>query len=74
MTAHDLWAMKRLGAPALSPNGQTVVFTVQEWSVEKNKATANLWLAEVAGALLAAGLGAWLFSGGAKAKDQAAAP
>ena len=34
----------------------------------------SFWLAEIAGALLAAGLGAWLFSGGAKAKDQAAAP
>ncbi len=25
-----------------------VVFTVQEWSVEKNKSTSNLWLAEIA--------------------------
>ncbi len=49
VTAHDLWAMKRLGAPALSPDGKTVVFTVQEWSVEKNKSTANLWLVDVAG-------------------------
>jgi len=49
MTARDLWAMKRLGAPALSPDGKTVVFTVQEWSVEKNKSTANLWLVSTAG-------------------------
>jgi dipeptidyl aminopeptidase/acylaminoacyl peptidase len=49
MTSHDLWAMKRLGSPALSPDGKTVVFTVQEWSVEKNKSTTNLWLVDIAG-------------------------
>lgn len=49
MTARDLWALKRLGAPALSPDGKTVVFTVQEWSVEKNKSTANLWTVSTGG-------------------------
>ena len=49
ITAPDLWALKRLGAPALSPDGRTAVFTVQEWSVEKNKSTANLWLVSTAG-------------------------
>ena len=44
MTSHDLWAMKRVSAPALSPDGKTVVFVVQEWSIDKNKSTANLWL------------------------------
>jgi dipeptidyl aminopeptidase/acylaminoacyl peptidase len=48
ITAQDLWALKRVGSPALSPDGSSVVFTVQEWSVEKNKSTSNLWLAEVA--------------------------
>jgi len=48
ITAQDLWAFKRLGAPAVSPDGRSVVFTVQEWSVEKNKSTSNLWLAEMA--------------------------
>ena len=45
----DLWAMKRLGSPALSPDGRTAVFTVQEWSIEKNKSTSSLWLIDVAG-------------------------
>lgn len=49
ITPQDLWAMKRLSAPALSPDGRSVVFVVQEWSIEKNKSTANLWLADVAG-------------------------
>jgi len=48
LTPQDLWAIKRLGSPALSPDGKTVVFTLQEWSVEKNKPTQNLWLADVA--------------------------
>lgn len=46
ITARDLWACKRLASPALSPDGRTAVFTVQEWSVGKNSATANLWLAD----------------------------
>ena len=49
MTPHDLWDMERVGAPALSPDGRAAVFTVQEWSVEKNKSTTNLWLVELAG-------------------------
>ncbi|HRI81525.1 MAG TPA: S9 family peptidase [Opitutaceae bacterium] len=48
ITPQDLWAMKRLGSPALAPDGGRVVFTVQEWSVEKNKSTTNLWLADLA--------------------------
>jgi dipeptidyl aminopeptidase/acylaminoacyl peptidase len=48
ITPQDLWAMKRLGSPALAPDGKTAVFTVQEWSVEKAKSTASLWLVDVA--------------------------
>lgn len=49
ITPQDLWAMKRLGAPALSPDGQLVVLSVADWSIEKNKSTASLWLVPVAG-------------------------
>ncbi|MES2694303.1 MAG: S9 family peptidase [Verrucomicrobiota bacterium] len=49
ITPHDLWAMKRVASPTLSPDGRTVAFTVQEWSIEKNKSTTNLWLVDVAG-------------------------
>ncbi len=48
LTPQRLWEMKRLGSPRLSPDGRLVVFTVQEWSIAKNKATTNLWLADVA--------------------------
>ena len=45
---HDLWAMKRLGSPALSPDGMAVVFTVTEWSIEKNKSATHLWVVDLA--------------------------
>lgn len=47
ITPQDLWAMRRLGAPAVSPDGKTIVFTVQEWSIEKNAGTTNLWTVDV---------------------------
>ena len=33
LTPQDLWAIKRVGSPALSADGKQVVFTVQEWSM-----------------------------------------
>ena len=72
ITAQDLWAVKRVGAPALSPDGRQAVVSVQEWSIEKNKPTASLWLVDVARATtrrLTAGTGsdtapAWSPDGG----------
>jgi dipeptidyl aminopeptidase/acylaminoacyl peptidase len=49
ITPQDLWAMKRLSSPELSPDGRTAAIVVQEWNIEKNKATANIWLVPVAG-------------------------
>ncbi len=48
ITAHDLWAFKRVGAPAISPDGRRAVVSVQEWSIERNKPTASLWVADLA--------------------------
>ncbi len=48
ITAQDLWAVKRLAAPVLSPDGKRAVYSVQEWSIDKNKATASLWLTDLA--------------------------
>ena len=49
ITPQDLWAFKRVGSPALSPDGRIVVFSVQEWSVENNRSSTNLWVVEAAG-------------------------
>ncbi len=49
ITAQDLWAFQRVGAPVLSPDGKTAVFTVAEWSIPKSKSTSSLWLLDVAG-------------------------
>jgi len=48
ITAQDLWAVKRLAAPVLSPDGQRAIYGVQEWSIDKNKPSASLWLTEIA--------------------------
>ena len=50
ITAQDLWAVKRVGAPALSPDGRQAAYSVQEWSIEKNKPTATLWITDVTSA------------------------
>ena len=49
LTPQDLWAIKRVGTPALSPDGRNAVFPVQQWSIEKNKSTSNLWTVPAAG-------------------------
>src|SRR4051794_13324018 len=43
LTPQDLWAIKRVGNPALSPDGKVAVFPVQQWNIEKNKSSSNLW-------------------------------
>jgi dipeptidyl aminopeptidase/acylaminoacyl peptidase len=48
ITAQDLWAFQRVGAPVLSPDGKTAVFAVAEWSIPKSKSTSSLWLVDVA--------------------------
>ena len=44
MTAADLWAMDRVGAPVVSPDGRQVVFPVTRFDVEKNRGNSDLWL------------------------------
>ena len=48
ITPQDLWAFKRLGSPALAPDGRAAVFTVQEWSIDKNNSTTSLWWIDIA--------------------------
>ncbi|MFL6594687.1 MAG: prolyl oligopeptidase family serine peptidase [Chthoniobacterales bacterium] len=48
LTPQDLWAIKRVGNPALSPDGKFAVFPVQQWNIEKNKSSSNLWTVAIA--------------------------
>src|ERR1700732_2250536 len=44
ITHEALWMMKRVGTPALSPDGKWVVYSVLEPSYETDKSVSDLWL------------------------------
>ena len=44
ITHEDVWLMKRLGTPALSPDGRLVVVLVTEPAYDESKKTNDLWL------------------------------
>jgi len=48
-TVHDLWRVKRVGDPALSPDGTRLVVTVRETDLDENKSSADLWVVDAAG-------------------------
>lgn len=49
LTHEALWMMKRVGSPAVSPDGKWVVFSITEPSYEPDKAVSDLWLVPAAG-------------------------
>src|SRR5260370_8065448 len=49
ITHEALWLMKRVGAPAASPDGRWIVYSVLEPSYETDKAVSDLWLVPVDG-------------------------
>jgi len=49
ITHEALWMMKRVGAPAASPDGKWIVYPVLEPSYETDKAVSDLWLVPVDG-------------------------
>jgi dipeptidyl aminopeptidase/acylaminoacyl peptidase len=44
MTVDDLWKLQRVGAPAVSPDGARVAFSVAVPDVEKNSSNSDLWM------------------------------
>lgn len=44
ITHQDVWNLRRLGNPAVSPNGKWVVLSVTEPDYDKNKQISDLWL------------------------------
>lgn len=47
----DLWGMVRVGAPAVSPDGQWVAFPASRYSVEDNRGVTDLYLVPSDGSL-----------------------
>jgi dipeptidyl aminopeptidase/acylaminoacyl peptidase len=44
MTADDLWALKRLGPPSVSPDGKWAAVEVAAYDVDKDDSSSNVWL------------------------------
>src|SRR5690242_10648219 len=44
MTVEDLWNIKRVGAPAVAPDGKWAVVEVTSFDMDKDESTSNLWL------------------------------
>ena len=44
MTAEDLWKVKRVGPPSVSPDGRWCVVEVTSWNIDNDDSSSNLWL------------------------------
>jgi dipeptidyl aminopeptidase/acylaminoacyl peptidase len=49
ITPQDLWAVKRVDNPVVSPDQKHIAFTVQTWSLERNRAQNQIWLMDSQG-------------------------
>ncbi len=49
ITIEDLWALRRVGAPAALPDGSGIVVPVTAFDMEKNEGRTRLWLHSLAG-------------------------
>ena len=47
MTATDLATMRRLAAPAVSPDGRWAVYQLRETDLEGNRGRTDLWLLDL---------------------------
>ncbi len=49
LTAEVMWQLKRVGTPAISPDGRRAVYPVTEYDVAENKDETDLYLVPTAG-------------------------
>ncbi len=49
LTAEKMWALKRLGDPAITPDGATAIVPVTTFDIAENKGLTDLWLVPVTG-------------------------
>src|SRR5690348_15884604 len=44
LSVEDLWSIKRIGRPTLSPDGRTACAPVTLYDMDKNEGSTELWL------------------------------
>ena len=44
LSVEDLWSIRRIGTPTLSPDGRTACAAVTSYDMEKNEGSTELWL------------------------------
>jgi dipeptidyl aminopeptidase/acylaminoacyl peptidase len=49
ITVRDLWSMARVGSPALSPDGSTVLYTVTTYDQAEYRSSTEIWAVPMAG-------------------------
>lgn len=49
ITVDDLWAMKRIGAYDVSPDGKAIAYTLTSYTFEANKGNTDIYLVDVDG-------------------------
>jgi dipeptidyl aminopeptidase/acylaminoacyl peptidase len=49
ITLEDLWKVKRLGKPSISPDGKWVAVDVTSWSMDDNSSNTQIWLCSTDG-------------------------
>jgi dipeptidyl aminopeptidase/acylaminoacyl peptidase len=49
LTAETMWQLKRVGAPAISPDGKLAVYAVTRYDADNDKGDADLYVAPTAG-------------------------
>jgi len=49
ITPRNLWAMGRVGSPAISPDGSRIAYPVTRYDVDANRGNSDLWLVGIDG-------------------------
>jgi dipeptidyl aminopeptidase/acylaminoacyl peptidase len=49
LTVEDLWSLKRVGTPTISPDGRAACAPVTIYNMEKNEGRTELWLFPIDG-------------------------
>src|SRR6266849_1313646 len=44
ITVEDMWAVKRVGPPSLSPDGRWAAVEVTSYDMKENNSTSDIWL------------------------------